>query len=40
MPDPITNNTTLHALSFALDGLSLRQKATAHNIANEDTPGY
>jgi flagellar basal-body rod protein FlgB len=40
MPNPISNNTTLHALSFALDGLSLRQKATAHNIANVDTPGY
>lgn len=40
MPNPISNNTTLRALSFALDGLSLRQKATAHNIANVDTPGY
>ncbi len=40
MTEPISNNTALHALSFALDGLSMRQKATAHNIANVDTPGY
>lgn len=40
MTDPISNTTTLRALAFALDGLSLRQKATAHNIANVDTPDY
>jgi len=40
MTDPISNNTTLRTLSFALDGLSIRQKATAHNIANVDTPDY
>jgi flagellar basal-body rod protein FlgB len=40
MTNPISNNTTLRALSFALDGLSLRQKATAQNIANVDTPNY
>ncbi len=40
MTDPISNNLTLRALSFALDGLSARQRATAHNIANDDTPGY
>lgn len=40
MTEPISNNTTVHALSFALDGLSMRQKATAHNIANVDTPDY
>jgi flagellar basal-body rod protein FlgB len=40
MADPIFNDYALRALSFALDGLSLRQRATAHNIANVDTPGY
>lgn len=40
MPNPIFNDLALRALSFALDGLSLRQRATAHNIANVDTPGY
>ncbi|MFN8455290.1 MAG: flagellar basal body rod protein FlgB [Anaerolineae bacterium] len=40
MTEPISNNTTLRALQFALDGLSVRQRATAHNIANVDTPGY
>ncbi|MET0934140.1 MAG: flagellar basal body protein [Mycetocola sp.] len=28
------------ALSSALDGLSLRQRAIANNIANVNTPGY
>lgn len=40
MTNPISNNLTLRAIQFALDGLSMRQKATAHNIANDDTPGY
>lgn len=40
MTDPISNSTTLRTLSFALDGLSLRQRAIAHNIANVDTPNY
>ena len=30
----------MRALSFALDGLSVRQRATSNNIANVDTPGY
>ena len=36
----IFNDLALHAVSFALDGLSLRQRVTAQNIANVDTPGY
>lgn len=40
MTNPISNDLTLRTLRFALDGLSVRQKATAHNIANDDTPGY
>ncbi len=40
MPDPLFNDLALRALSFALDGLTLRQKLTAQNIANVDTPGY
>jgi flagellar basal-body rod protein FlgB len=31
---------TSAALTSALDGLSLRQKAIADNIANVNTPGY
>lgn len=27
-------------LTLALDGVSSRQRATAHNIANAETPGY
>jgi flagellar basal-body rod protein FlgB len=40
MSAPILNDLTLRAVSFALDGLSLRQRVTAQNIANVDTPGY
>lgn len=40
MTNPISNSLTFRALQFALDGLSTRQKTTAHNIANDDTPGY
>lgn len=39
MPLPVTDavSATLHA---ALDGLSLRQRVVADNIANVDTPGF
>jgi flagellar basal-body rod protein FlgB len=40
MPEPIFGDLALRSLSYALDGLSLRQRVTAHNIANVDTPGY
>ena len=33
-------SVTATALSSALDGLSLRQRAIADNIANINTPGY
>lgn len=33
-------SVTISALSSALDGLSLRQRAIADNIANVNTPGY
>ena len=36
----IVNDPTLKILSYALDGLSVRQKAIANNVANVDTPGY
>ena len=35
MPDPVSA-----VLSSALDGLSLRQRVIADNIANVDTPGF
>lgn len=34
------NSVTSAALSSALDGLALRQKAIANNIANVNTPNY
>jgi len=40
MTDPLFNDPAFKAISYALDGLSLRQKVTANNIANVDTPGY
>jgi flagellar basal-body rod protein FlgB len=40
MTSPILNDTAFRSLSFALDGLSRRQEATANNIANADTPGF
>ncbi|RKR75572.1 flagellar basal body rod protein FlgB [Frondihabitans australicus] len=33
-------SVTSRALESALDGLSMRQKAIANNIANINTPGY
>ncbi|GAA4674454.1 flagellar basal body rod protein FlgB [Frondihabitans cladoniiphilus] len=33
-------SVTSKALESALDGLSMRQKAIANNIANINTPGY
>jgi flagellar basal-body rod protein FlgB len=35
-----TKDLMLRTVSSALDGLSLRQRAIASNIANVDTPGY
>lgn len=40
MTSPIFGDTAIRAASYALDGLSARQKVTAQNIANVDTPGY
>ncbi len=40
MAESILNGTTLQLIQLGLDGLSLRQQAIAHNIANADTPGY
>lgn len=34
------DSVTSVALQSALDGLSLRQRVTANNIANVNTPGY
>lgn len=34
------NDTTTKALEFALLGLNERQRSTAHNIANVNTPGF
>ncbi|GAA2913107.1 flagellar basal-body rod protein FlgB [Microbacterium keratanolyticum] len=34
------DSVTANALSGALDGLALRQRAIADNIANINTPGY
>ena len=34
------DSVTISALSSALDGLSLRQRAIADNIANINTPAY
>lgn len=36
----ISNDLSLRSISFALDGLSLRQRVTANNIANVDTPDF
>jgi flagellar basal-body rod protein FlgB len=36
----VLESVTSAALSSALDGLALRQKAIADNIANVNTPGY
>ncbi len=40
MPDLTSTDLGLRAISLALDGLSMRQRVTANNIANVDTPGY
>lgn len=34
------DSVTMSALTSALDGLALRQRAIADNIANINTPGY
>nr|WP_205208196.1 MULTISPECIES: flagellar basal body protein [unclassified Arthrobacter] len=36
----VFDSVTSVALGSALDGLSLRQRVTANNIANVNTPGY
>jgi flagellar basal-body rod protein FlgB len=36
----VLESVTATALSSALDGLALRQRAIADNIANINTPGY
>jgi flagellar basal-body rod protein FlgB len=36
----LAKDFAFQAISFALDGLSVRQRAIASNIANVDTPGY
>jgi flagellar basal-body rod protein FlgB len=36
----VLNSVTSAALSSALDGLALRQKAIANNIANVNTPNF
>jgi flagellar basal-body rod protein FlgB len=36
----VLESVTSKALESALDGLSMRQKAIANNIANINTPGY
>jgi flagellar basal-body rod protein FlgB len=36
----VFESVTSLALSSALDGLALRQRAIANNIANVNTPGY
>jgi len=43
VPVPVSGlaaDSVAHALHSALDGLSLRQRVAADNIANLDTPGY
>lgn len=37
---PLFNDTTMKAVQFALTGVNQRQQATAHNIANVNTPGF
>ncbi len=34
------SDTTMQTLEFALRGVSERQRTTAHNIANVNTPGF
>ncbi|MCB0195673.1 MAG: flagellar basal body rod protein FlgB [Anaerolineae bacterium] len=40
MPLSISNDLAIRSASFALDALSVRQKVTANNIANVDTPNF
>ena len=40
MSQPIFGDWGLRALYLGLDGLAMRQRATANNIANVDTPNY
>ncbi len=37
---PIVDDSTTRAIELALVGVSQRQQATAHNIANVNTPGF
>ncbi len=34
------SDTTMRAIQFALGGVNQRQQATAHNVANVNTPGF
>ena len=36
----LVNDSVTQVLSLALDGVSMRQRVTADNIANVDTPNY
>jgi flagellar basal-body rod protein FlgB len=36
----IINDSTIHAATIALNGLSTRQQMISRNVANADTPGY
>jgi flagellar basal-body rod protein FlgB len=38
--DPVISDVTSSALKAALDGLAQRQRTTADNIANINTPGF
>lgn len=40
MSDSLFTDSATRAAKLALDGLSLRQQAISHNLANIDTPGY
>lgn len=36
----VIDDRAIRTLRYALDGLSLRQRAVANNVANLNTPGY
>jgi len=40
MSNSILSDRAMQAITIALNGLSLREQAIAHNVANVDTPGY
>jgi len=40
MGNSIVVDRAMRALTVAMNGLSLRQQAITHNVANADTPGY